>query len=48
MEKEYKTEEEFLKDYNPKEFDQLSMTSDILLISVSDEESNNYRKTSKK
>ncbi len=48
MNKEYKTEEEFLKDYNPKEFDQLSMTADILLISVSDEESNNYRKTSKK
>lgn len=48
MEKEYKTEEEFLKDYDPKEFDQLSMTADILLISVSDEESNNYRKTSKK
>ena len=48
MKKEYKTEEEFLKDYNSKDFDQLSMTSDILLISVSDEESNNYRKTSKK
>lgn len=48
LNKEYKTEEEFLKDYNPKEFDQLSMTADILLISVSDEESNNYRKTSKK
>lgn len=48
MEKEYKTEEEFLKEYDPKEFDQLSMTADILLISVSDEESNNYRKTSKK
>lgn len=48
MEKEYKTEEEFLKDYDPKEFDQLSMTADILLISVSDEENSNYRKTSKK
>ena len=48
MKKEYKTEEEFLKDYDPKEFDQLSMTSDILLISVSDQEQTNYRKTSKK
>lgn len=48
MEKEYQTEKEFLKDYNPKEFEQLSMTADILLISVSNEESNNYRKTSKK
>ena len=44
----YKTEEEFLKAYNPKEFDQLSMTTDILLISVSDQEQANYRKTSKK
>ena len=48
MKKEYKTEEEFLKDYNPKDYDQLSMTSDILLISVSDQEQTNYRKTSKK
>lgn len=46
--KEYKSEAEFLKDYNPKEYDQLSMTADILLISVSDQEQTNYRKTSKK
>ena len=44
----YKSEEEFLQAYNPKEFDQLSMTADILLISVSDQEQANYRKTSKK
>ena len=48
MKKEYKSEEEFLKDYDPKAFDQLSMTADILLISVSDQEQTNYRKTSKK
>ena len=48
MKKNYKSEEEFLKDYNPKDFDQLSMTADILLISVSSEEVNNYRKNSKK
>ena len=48
MKKEYKTEEEFLKDYDPKAFDQLSMTADIILISVSDQEQTNYRKTSKK
>ena len=48
MEKFYKNEEEFLKDYNPKDFDQLSMTTDILLISVSSEETSNYRKNSKK
>ena len=31
---EYKTEEEFLRHYNPNEFDRLSMTSDILLDKV--------------
>lgn len=48
MKKNYKSEKEFLKDYNPKDFDQLSMTADILLISVSSEDVNNYRKNSKK
>lgn len=46
--KEYKSEEEFLKDYNPSEFEQLSMTSDILLLSVSNQKQENYRKRSKK
>ena len=40
----YNNEEEFLKHYNVKEFEQLSMTSDILIISVSEEEIDNYRK----
>ena len=44
----YKSEEEFLEHYNPKEFDQLSMTVDILLVSVSSEKQENYRKTNKK
>lgn len=44
----YNSEEEFLKNYNPKEYDQLSMTADILLISVSSEKHYNYRKTNKK
>ncbi len=44
----YKSEEEFLKHYNPKAFDQLSMTVDILLVSVSSEKQENYRKTNKK
>ena len=48
MKKEYKSEAEYLKDYNPKDFEQLSMTADILLISISDEETNNYRKTNDK
>ena len=44
----YKTEEEFLKNYNADAFEKLSMTADILLISVSSEENENYRKTDKK
>ncbi len=46
--KEYKTEEEFLKNYNPDKFERLSMTTDILLISVSSKKQDNYRKTTKK
>ena len=46
--KEYKSEEEFLKDYNPEEFDRLSLTTDIIIFSVSSEEVENYRKTDKK
>lgn len=45
---EYKSEEEFLKNYDPSIFEKLSMTTDILIFSVSDEASNNYRKLSKK
>lgn len=48
MNKVYKSEEEFLKDYDPKAFKQLSMTTDVLIISVSEERNNNYRKNSKK
>lgn len=46
--KKYNSEEEFLKDYNPEAFERLSMTADILIVSVSDQEQTNYRKTSKK
>jgi len=45
---EFKTEEEFLKAYNPDEFKRLSLTTDILIFSVSSEEEENYRKLSKK
>lgn len=48
MEKVYNSEEEFLRDYNSDDFEKLSMTTDILIISVSSEESDNYRKTDKK
>ena len=44
----YKTEEEFLKAYNSNEFEKLSMTSDILILSVSSKDTTNYRKTDKK
>lgn len=47
MEK-YNTEKEFLENYDVTKFDRLSMTSDILLVSVSNKDSTNYRKTSKK
>ena len=46
--KEYKSEKEFLEDYDVNEFERLSMTSDILLLSVSDVKTSNYRKTNKK
>ena len=48
MGKTYNSEEEFLKDYNSDQFEKLSMTADILIFSVSNEESTNYRKTDKK
>jgi len=48
MNKIYNTEDEFLKDYNPLKYQKLSMTVDILVFSVSNEESSNYRKTDKK
>ena len=45
---EYKTEQEFLDAYDSSVFEKLSMTTDILILSISDEEQANYRKTSKK
>ena len=48
MKKVYNSEEEFLKDYNKNDFDLLSITTDILIFSVSNEEEENYRKTDKK
>ena len=44
----YKSEEEFLKDYNPNNYERISLTTDILILSISDEEVANYRKSSKK
>lgn len=44
----YKSEEEFLKNYSKNDFDLLSVTTDILVLSISNEENENYRKTTKK
>lgn len=48
MQKVYNTESEFLKDYNPNKFDRFSITADILIFGISNEEEENYRKTDKK
>lgn len=48
MEKKYNSEEEFLKDYDSSRFEKISMTADILIFSISNEATNNYRKLSKK
>ena len=44
----FKSEEEFLKAYNPEDYDRLAVTTDILILSISDEVQANYRKSNKK
>ena len=44
----YNSEEDFLKHYDSSKFEKLSLTTDILIISIADEKVDNYRKTSKK
>ena len=46
--KNYNSEEEFLKDYDSSKYEKLSITTDILIFSVSDEKDDNYRKLNKK
>ena len=46
--KEYKNETEFLKDYNSDDYKKLSLTTDILVLSVSSNDNSNYRKTDDK
>ena len=48
MEKIYKSEEEFLRNYDSSKYEKLSMTTDILIFSVSDGIQENYRKLNKK
>lgn len=45
---QYKSEEEFLKHYDASKFEKLSMTTDIIIFSVSDSLTDNYRKLSEK
>ncbi|MGI6484454.1 MAG: NUDIX hydrolase [Candidatus Dojkabacteria bacterium] len=47
-ETKYHSEEEFLQHYNPNDYERLSATVDILIFSVSDTFTDNYRKTNKK
>ena len=44
----YKSEKEFLAAYNSDDYEKLSMTTDILILSISDEEVENYRKSNEK
>ena len=44
----YKSEEEFLDNYNSDLYQKLSVTTDILVVSVSSEKHDNYRKTDNK
>ena len=44
----YQSEEEFLNNYHASDYDQLSMTADILVLSVSTKDTSNYRKNEEK
>lgn len=48
MEKEYKTEKEFLENYDASKFEKLSATTDILIFSVASSKQENYRKLNNK
>ena len=46
--RQFESESEFLRRYDPKSFDPLSLTTDLLVFSVSDGETENYRKLPEK
>lgn len=48
MNKEYKSEQEFLDNYDSNIFEKLSLTTDIVIFSVSDGTKDNYRKLNEK
>ena len=45
---EYKSEAEFLKAYNKNDYELISLTTDILIFSVSNTKTDNYRKLGEK
>lgn len=42
--KEYENEEDFLKDYNPKDYPSIACTTDVLVFGISSLDSSNYKK----
>ena len=42
--KEYKTEEEFLNDYNPNDYPSFAVGTDILVFGISSQDDSNYKK----
>ena len=46
--KEYKSEEEFLRDYNPKEYPPFAVATDILIFGISSKDHSDYRKLDSK
>ena len=45
---EYKSEKEFLKNYDSSKYEKPSITCDIMITSISSEKTNNYRKLAEK
>lgn len=48
MNKGYRSEKEFLDNYNPHKYEPFSVSTDILILSISSEKHDNYRKLSEK
>lgn len=46
--KKYESEKEFLENYDPSQYDKLSLTTDLIIFSVSSKEQKNYRKLTEK
>lgn len=48
QDKNYSSEQEFLNNYDSSKYEKLSMTTDVLIMSVSSEDTGNYRKLTEK